>query len=586
MTPVFTANVSEKFASFFNTDPIYPFAYTLYQEMIDGHICFDLNEINKICIQEQEYQLDLQTLQKSAYITSDINEKAPFYLDATKLYLFKYYNYESVIVDYINQINNASELTQARISKLKNLDNLTQLLDTFSDLKSENNQLIDWQFIATLKSFIQPFSIITGGPGTGKTTTIAKLLSLLSQEQTTLKIALAAPTGKAAVRMKEALVNNPIFKNIEKNFPDIEAMTIHRLLGSIKDSHYFKHTTTNPLDAQVIIVDEASMIDLPLMSKLIMALEPTTRLILLGDQNQLSSVGAGSLLKDFCENVSDLKCISSEVYELLKDKLAPNQLGALLVKDQPGYLQDNITELQFSRRFSNDSSIGRISQAILNNDLSFLETPILSVEEKDSVVIDEEYKDRYLDEIVAHYKEYIIDNDINSALKSLNNNRVLCAVKDTDQGVNRLNSVIEQKLAAKGLLKLDKVFYHNRPIMITKNNPELQVYNGDIGIIRDDKAYFNVGKEELLVIQPGLLSDYETVFAMTIHKSQGSEFDHILIVLPKNEDSKLLTKQLLYTGVTRAKKKVIIQGSKAIVAQTVSNEVNRISGLTNRLNTL
>lgn len=585
MLLTFTNQNAIKFASFFKEDPIYPFVYSLYEKMIDGHICLDLNEVTSTTIDEIEYPVKVDLLNDSDFISKDIKVVKPFFLHDNQLYLYKYFVYETTILEYINRCNQNTTLKQKRIEQLNTFNELDHLLDSFSNLEAETT-LIDWQFIALIKSFIHSFSIITGGPGTGKTTTIAKLLTLLFKENNNLKVALAAPTGKAAIRMKEALMANAIFENIKQFMPTPEGKTIHRLLGSKSNSHYFKHDKDNLLDYDVIIVDEASMVDLPLMSKLVSAIGPNTRLILLGDQNQLSSVGAGSLLKDLCDNSPNLKCVSKEIFSLLKSKLPEEQLNALDVENTNSLLQDQITELQFSRRFSSTSNIGQISKAILTEDKDKIQTYTTIAQDKDIVFIDENHSEKHVDEIVELYADYTKKKNITQALKCLNSTRVLCATRESKEGIYALNQLIERKLIALNAIKVNSVFYENRPIMITKNTPELKIFNGDIGIIRNGLAHFDVGAEEPISIHPGLLTNFETVYAMTIHKSQGSEFDHVLVVLPKGEESKILTKQLLYTGVTRAKQKIIIQSSINTINKTLTNEVNRISGISNRLKAL
>lgn len=580
MNTVFQSDKHLQFASIFDKDPVNPFASKLYNHMQEGHICIDLTS------------KEIETLRESEYISFDLKNIKPFIVQEDKLYLYKFYNYESSIVRFIqNQINN-TDLINKRIEALSSINIHSDLFDSFSDLPDSLSN-IDWQFIAMIKSFINGFSIITGGPGTGKTTTIAKLLTLLFQENTNLRIALAAPTGKAAIRMKEALLSNMNYAKIKDQLPDPDSKTIHRLLGAIVDKHQFKHNQENTLDYDVIIIDEASMVDIPLMSKLINALPLHSRLILLGDQNQLSAVGTGSLLKDLCDNIQKMDQVSCSIAEILKDKLATKQLENLKQESQKSILQDCITQLQISRRFSHNSHIGKLSYALLHNNntpITDKENPLFTYltpqQDRDFVHIDTEYQELYLDEIISHYKEYIQEQDIQKALAILNNTRVLCGVRESEQGVYYTNYKIESKLVQEGLIKKNTPFYHNRPIMITKNNPELKIFNGDIGIIRNNRAYFGTGQGEIVELHPALLSEFETVYAMTIHKSQGSEFNNVLVILPKDTDNKILNKQLLYTGVTRAKKKVIIQTSLDVLQQTLDIEVSRISGIPNRLKTL
>ncbi|MDR2223934.1 MAG: exodeoxyribonuclease V subunit alpha [Flavobacteriaceae bacterium] len=575
----FETEIASQFASFFLNDPIYPFVIALYNKMEEGHICLDINDIEQF-----------NTLETSQYVSFQNSDVKPFIIHNKKLYLYKYFIYESHILSFIQTQHQQTDLIQQRIDQLQQLTIDSDLYDSFSDL-TPTSTLIDWQFIALIKSFVQGFSIITGGPGTGKTTTIAKLLTLLFQENSNLRIALTAPTGKAAIRMKEALLANKNYEKIKDLLPDPDSKTIHRLLGAIANEHLFKHNDKNKLNYDVVLVDEASMIDIPLMSKLIQALPTTTRLILLGDQNQLSAVGTGSMLKDLCDNVPNLTQISPLIAQLLQNKLAQNQINILVQKEQQSILQNAITQLQISRRFSEDSHIGQLSQAILNyTNPNLIENPLSSYftphKAKDFVHIDTAYQESYIDEFITYYEKYINEKDIQQALYHLNNTRILCGVKESEQGVYYLNYKIEMKLVQKGLIKKNTPFYDNRPIMITKNNPELKIYNGDIGIIRNNRVYFGTGAGEITELHPALLTEFETVYAMTIHKSQGSEFDHVLVILPQNTENKILNKQLLYTGVTRAKKKIVIQTSVNVLKQTLNTEVSRISGIPNRLKLL
>lgn len=589
MNVIFEPDTALRFASFFANDPVYPFANQLYKKLLEGHICLDLTEP----CQAEINVISLDDLDKSSFISRHAQDIKPFIIQNNKLYLYKYWVYEERVIRFIQQSIANNALFAQRYETLRNTTIPPDLLDTFADL-NQNTPYIDWQFIALVKSFLNGFSIITGGPGTGKTTTIAKLLQLLLIEKSDLQIALAAPTGKAAIRMKEALLNNANYQKINHLFSEPEGLTIHRLLGSIRDKHTFKHHKNNQLKYDVVVIDEASMVDLPLMSKLIQALPSTARLILLGDQNQLSAVGAGSLLKDLCDNVPNLTQISSKLGTLLSNMLHAAQMVQIEVQDQACLLENAITQLQVSRRFSNTSEIGKLSHAILTNGSDSLQSESNPIryyfeprEQKDFVHIDLEYNEDYIDQFVRHYIEYIDESNVVKALEKLNTTRILCAVKESDHGVYKLNQRIENKLVSLNYIQKDKVFYNHMPIIITQNNPELNIFNGDIGLIRDGMAYFGTGDGAVMALQPALLTaHYETVFAMTIHKSQGSEFDNVLVILPQNLENKILTKQLLYTGVTRAKKRVIIQTQLPVLQQTLETEVTRISGISNRLKDL
>lgn len=329
MNVIFESNTALQFASFFAKDPVYPFANQLYEKLLEGHICLDLEVQNE----ENTNDKQLADLLCSSHVSNHPNDIKPFIIQNNKLYLYKYWLYEDRVVQFIQQSMRFNPTLDKRFAFLLETQIPTELFDSFADLNADTTYT-DWQFIALIKAFINRFSIITGGPGTGKTTTIAKLLQLLLVEKQDLQIALAAPTGKAAIRMKEALLANSNYKKIKHHFAEPEGLTLHRLLGVLPNKHTFKKNEDNQLQYDVVIIDEASMVDLPLMSKLVQALPTTTRLILLGDQNQLSAVGAGSLLKDLCDNVPDLSQLSSTMAKLLATKLDAKQLAQVQIADQ------------------------------------------------------------------------------------------------------------------------------------------------------------------------------------------------------------------------------------------------------------
>jgi len=344
-------------------------------------------------------------------------------------------------------------------------------------------------------------------------------------------------------------------------------------------------------------VDEASMIDVPLFTKLMEAIdENRTRVIILGDQNQLSSIDAGSLLKDLCESVKtdEFKTVnqfSEDFISLVNQKLSNYKIdhSVYSVDRSKHPLIGKITGLEISRRFTADSQIGQLSAAVLNEDIEAVfkfnnreQLPTTN----DLAAIHTDYNDIDVNRMIKLYEEYIKESDLKIALEKLNNVRVLCAVRNGKYGIYQYNQMIETALKSKKLIQTDQVLYHNRPILITKNTPELELYNGDIGIIRLDKgipkAYFLIDNE-IKEVAAALLNDMETVYAMTIHKSQGSEFNHVLMVLPKNE-SKILTKELIYTGITRAKKEIIVHSTEQVLTDGIQRQINRVSGIVERLN--
>lgn len=243
----------------------------------------------------------------------------------------------------------------------------------------------------------------------------------------------------------------------------------------------------------------------------------------------------------------------------------------------------HVIELLRSHRFSGTSGIGRLSRAIIQNDKDILKD-VTGQQWNEAVQIDKAYDADFFQEFISGYEEYIREPDISKALEKFNKLRVLVAVRDGEQGLYAINKRIEDYLRRKGLIRRDSDFYENKPIIVTKNNPDLGLFNGDVGIIRRDendilRAWFPDSEKGIRPVLPAYISDSETVFAMTIHKSQGSEYENVLVILPDKEEHRLLTRELLYTAVTRAKKTVCIQAREATVFNTCEAEVKRSSGI-------
>ncbi len=587
----------QQFAAFFESKTLQPFAYWVSKKLSEGHICFDLNEIAN----EQEnlptyYKnafINEITLTKESLVTTQNKPKQPFVLHNNKLYLQRYFNYESQILVKILELGNCElEFVNERIEKLKTLNSFIKTLFASPYKTTETN----WQLVATITGVLNNFTIITGGPGTGKTTTVAKILAILFATNPNLKVALAAPTGKAAARMAEslkaatssAIANIP--QNIAAKFELLQPATIQRLLGFIPNSLYFKYNQNNPLNYDVVIIDEASMIDVALFAKLLNAIDRKTRLILLGDKNQLASVEAGSLFGDLCQAQQNINLFNAHTATFINSftttneekistqNIAENTLNHPLFK--------HIVELKFSHRFTNNQGIGQFSKAIIHNNTAQITDFILANADA-QVAIDTQYNKTFLDNFIQGYQEYINESDTKIALQKFNKLRILCAIRESDQGLYALNKYVEKHLISKNLIDNRTEFYNHRPIIITSNNYVLELFNGDIGLIRPDKdgelkAWFEGENGEIKSVLPGLINQAETVYAMTIHKSQGSEFEQVLVVLPQQQNIAILTRELLYTGITRAKNKVFLQASEAVILQTAQAQVKRTSGIVQR----
>jgi exodeoxyribonuclease V alpha subunit len=608
-------NLHEQFAFFFKDKGIQPFVYLLSKKMEEGHICLDLN--NEALSEElmgtiyENSVLDRSLLLDSGqYVCQKLEEKLPLLLHDSKLYLHRYFYYETAIVEDLKKmlLISATEKTSRILFLQSKIDFISKLASN-SDVSSyQEDEKPDWQLIGALQAFVNNFTIITGGPGTGKTTTVAKVLALLLQSNPNIKIALAAPTGKAAVRMKESLLGNKESENwgIKDLINSLKPSTIHRLLGSIKDSPQFKKNKANPLDYDVVIVDEASMIGSTLFAKLLDAINPQkTRLIILGDANQLASVDVGSLFGDIClTQQHSLNCFSEESKTFLNSFLKQqHQLSAesFVLNGIQNSLSEHIVELKKTYRYDTSSKMGRFTKALIEGEESKVSEIILNDDE--SLVFNPEYSTTVFNSIVKEYKQYILEEDTYLALQKINDIRVICAVKQSKEGVFHTNERIEKVLkkyfddfaiesgTINAQFKPSSDFYHNQPIIVTKNHPDLGLFNGDIGIIRrskDDnklKAYFIDEDKEgnLKAVSPGFIGDCETVFAMTIHKSQGSEFKQVLVILPKKSDMQLLTRELIYTAVTRAKVKATIQSTEIVLLAATNRKVQRASGITERM---
>lgn len=597
-------DVHYQFADFFEDKDLKPFAYLVSKRLQEGHICIELDEkeLAKEYNDLPDYfkseisNLSISKLNtKKEWVSINEKDKKPFIIFNGKLYLYRYFNYETQIISSLKCfLENEKSVRDERIKKLSSLNSFvkSELQADLKDKSIPSDELVDWQLTASITGFLNNFTIITGGPGTGKTTTVAKILSLIYKAEPEARVIFAAPTGKAAQRVLESLKSNTkVPAALKDKFSKLDSKTIHRLLGFIPGSPYFRHNSGNYLDYDVIIVDEASMIDVAMFSKLISAVNPKCRLIMLGDKNQLASVEAGSLLGDMCNSLANLNRMSKSQVDLINDLIVDESAkipSDYAVADTKELLFDHVVELKFSHRFDSTGGIGLLSKAIISGDAKLVEK-FIRENDQATVKFDQEFKTDVFQDFVEGYNNYIEEKDNKSALIKMNQLRVLCAVKDGNHGIHKVNDRIEKYLKRKGHINAYTDIYSNRPLMITRNYNDIELYNGDVGMIRKDdndnyRAYFLDKENEVRSFVPGLLPDVETVFAMTIHKSQGSEYNKVLVILPDNKDNPLLTRELLYTAITRAKDEVIIQGTLDVILETIGKEVKRASGITKRLN--
>ncbi len=590
-----TDDIHQQFAEFFDEKAIWPYAYLLSKKLTEGNICIPVDEV-KENLGTTPYDSVIPTNDLTNYkklVTLNKASTTPFVLHNDRLYFQRYFKYETSIIEKLKSLIAAeANVVSNRITLLESQADLIKTLTTNYDINGLTvKEQVDWQLVAVLQALLNNFTIITGGPGTGKTTTLAKLLIVLYALEPNAKVALAAPTGKASMRMFESLKNSKLPFSIETKakIDNLKPSTIHSLLGYKKESVNFKYNAENPLPYSWVVVDEASMIDVPMFSKLLEALGDKCRIILLGDKDQLASVEAGSLLGDLCQTLPSLNMFSSKSAQWINQFITEpaRNIQHEFIGGNTQLLSNHIIELKYSHRFNSQGAIGKVSKAVIEGDLDKLKS-LIGTPTASNVTFDFEYQEEILYKFVEGYEDYINEPDIAEALKKLNQLRVLVAVRESNRGMKAINKFIELHLRRKGLLKPDGDFYENRPIMVTRNMYDLELLNGDTGILRKDasgniKAYFEDVSGGVKSVLPAYLTYSETVFAMTIHKSQGSEFDKVLVVLPEGTSNALLTRELLYTGITRAKDHITIQGKEETIDYAVGASVKRISGITGRI---
>ncbi|MBW8683818.1 exodeoxyribonuclease V subunit alpha [Chitinophaga rhizophila] len=590
-------DVHQQFAEYFQMPALKPYAYLLSRKLSEGHICLHLDkpvdkttDLPAFC---EHLPAGSKSLRQIPLVAKDGQDSQPFVLYQERLYLQRYFRYETTFLQRIYQfLDTEKEVLADRLKMLEtNRAFISNLFAAGPAFTADGGDPADWQLSAAVTGVLNNFTIITGGPGTGKTTTVAKILAILYHLDPQLKVALAAPTGKAAARMAESLRNTdlPVDDAITAQFQRLAPSTIHRLLRSKKDSPYFVYNADNPLNYDVIIIDECSMIDVALFAKLLAAVGKGTRLILLGDKDQLASVEAGSLFGDLCQAQEALNMFTAERLSLINSFIPDERrkIPATHIKAQDTHpLFQHLVELRRSHRFSGDKGIGKFSKAIINNDQAAIKGFLLP-DADEQVMIDQIYSKELFANFVAGYSAFIVEKDIRKALALLNDLRVLCAIRDGEEGLYAINRNIEKILHDKRLIRVNAEFYENRPIILTRNYYEHGLFNGDTGIIRTDEqgilmAWFEDSNGDLKAILPGYLTEAETVFAMTIHKSQGSEFKEVMVILPHARDVPILTRELLYTGVTRAKQQVYVQATEDVLMQTAARFVERASGIAQR----
>lgn len=585
-----------------------------------------------------------QALQSDA--VSDGSRVAPLVYDGHRLYLYRYWQYERRVAQGI----------AARIqAPVKAADLPVVLVREFLDVlfgQTPAGHAIDWQRLACAMAARQRFSIVTGGPGTGKTTTVVRLLALMQAlhheqwqqengkdvEWRPLRIQLAAPTGKAAARLSESIAGKvgelplhalPAGAALAQAIP-VKVQTLHRLLGGRPHVQARRYNADNPLPLDVLVIDEASMVSLSDMAHVIAALPRHAKLVLIGDKDQLSSVEAGAVLGELCRRAEDGHYLPETAAWL--EQATGMALPPEVVDEAGKPLDQAVAMLRVSHRFDEDSGIGQLASAVNAGQTgavrALLARPpadlaMLEVDESDRTRLARVFVDGGAEAPqpagtgapeparrgYGHYLSLVNmppvsgdprDYDAWAAdvLSAHRASQVLCVVRNGPWGVEGLNASIAHMLHARGLVPAVSGWYAGRPVMVTRNNPALRLTNGDIGVVLPYpveaphgialRVAFPDGEGTgVRWFAPNRLDDVETVYALTVHKSQGSEFHHAILVLP-SAPTPVLTRELLYTGITRASQwfTLVNPGGPGLLRQAVEQRVYRSGGLGDALDAL
>ncbi|CEN31991.1 Exodeoxyribonuclease V alpha chain [Candidatus Westeberhardia cardiocondylae] len=582
------------------------FCVSMYQGK--GHVCFPIRFLTPEYIFEGDF-LDLSekmwkksgvfsikewktVLFSSSIVSNGMDIITPLILDNEKLYLYRIWKNECMVADFFSQSNVMFDF--------KKKVELSILLNKYFPQNDVCVKFVDWQKVAAAVAVTHRVSLICGGPGTGKTAIIAKLLMILLYFFSPLRIVMSAPTAKAALKMGESLyyfIHTLNLDNEQKKFFPNIGITLHSLFNMKRIFHEkLFYSNINFVDIDVLIIDEISMIDLNMMSIIISSLSSKIRVIFLGDRYQLPAIGIGSVLKDICQiyNFGYSFKRSKELCELTGFDISCNK------KKRYFGFSDSICFLQRNYRFDESSGIAKLANYIKNGDYS---TVLMLL--KNNALKNVHYcfmenlniYENMLNFSISVYKEYLFRihkfDDPKIILTLFNKIRLLCVLKKGPFGMFDLNMHLEQLLCKLGFISYQKYGlcdnYIGRPIMILKNTPLLGLYNGDIGIVlskslekEDFEVYFLLSNKKIKKVSYSILPKHETAFVTTVHKSQGLEFDNVILVLP-NFVTPLLTRELLYTAVTRSKKCLTIYGTNNILRYAIRRKTVRISGLIERI---
>ena len=548
-----------------------------------GNTCIRLDDWVGLAVNDPLHPNQTTTLpNRAAWVTaleasplvSTGTTPAPLVLDAHgRCFFYRDWQSEGVIVRAVEERAEASRdtLRQPTVEYLRSI------------MRDDRAGQVDRQALAVCAALHNRITFVCGGPGTGKTTTISKMIDAFLLEDADTKIALAAPTGKAAARISEALTaTRARAHHRDENVPsfEAEAKTLHRLLGYRGDSEELAYGLEKKLDVDVLIIDEASMIDVSMMAALLAALSDDTTLVMLGDKDQLASVDAGYVFGDLCDGLGAGRLFSAEFAEWC-ETVRVIGLDANAKSGSPANL---VVELDKSYRFESKPQIGRLARAVLTADSRAL------IEASETLAKPHPTNVGTLIERRAAWLDALLESQSPAeALTHLEAFRWLAPLKQGRFGVQDINLRVEQFLVSSGHIPQPTTWYRGRPIMMRSNDTRARLFNGDVGVIWPDED----GTLAAWFVNPGgnprrfqlwQLGSHETAWAMTVHKSQGSEFDEVEVILPTKENSnvQVQTRDLLYTAVTRARSRVSIVGDTDQLLQAVSRRISRQTGLAER----
>lgn len=576
-----------KFMQSLGAEPAIALAAALTSKALSrGDSCLP---IDMLCAELESYGVDCESSEWERWLneSSLVGANQPLVFDLQRLYLNRYWQYERLLAERLA----VSPITKGFApSKVKPILNR---------LFGEVSLQTDWQRVAAAQACQRQLLVISGGPGTGKTTTVTRLLALIQElsiktQGHSLEVALVAPTGKAAARLSDsiaqarlALSSSPA--EVVEAIP-YHTSTIHRLLGVIPGRSQFVHNAHNPLLVDLLVVDEASMIDLSLMTHLFDALSADTKVILLGDRDQLASVEAGSVLADICEFID--AGLSPSLVEYL------NRCGAASLTAGSEVLPvvaDNLVMLRKSYRFNERSGIGQLARSVNQgngeramrylNDTHFNDIDWRALSEQSYRYMLE----RCTQACSVYLKMLREGQPLKNVFQAFHQFQLLVALRQGDFGVEGINQRLQRQLFSQQLLDESSGWCSGIPVMVQANDHVQQLYNGDIGIFAKNSdgtlmvAFESAETDDgIRWVLPARLPEHEIAFAMTVHKSQGSEFAEVLMLLPAHGGANP-TRELLYTGITRARNHFSLICDEQSLKRACAHRTKRRSGLTQRL---